>query len=341
VAKLLTRDDFREGVFIRDGHRCVVCGIGGKLDAHHILERRLFSDGGYYLDNGASVCGIHHIACEATDISVEEIRERAGITKKVIPEHFYDDQVYDKWGNPILPNGTRLIGELFFDESVQKILHDKLPLFTHYVKYPRTTHVPWSPGMNEDDRILRDMSAFSGMEVVVTEKMDGENTTLYSDYIHARSLDGRNHPSRNWVKNFWSSIAVDIPERWRVCGENLYAKHSIGYDNLETYFYGFSIWNDKNVCLSWDETLEWFKLLNIEPVPVLYRGMYDEKLIKNIALSWDNHEGYVVRSASEFSFGEFKKYVAKCVRKGHIQTTKHWMHGQKMEVNELKEKIYE
>lgn len=114
VPKLLTRDDFREGVFDRDGHKCVVCGSAGYLDAHHILERRLFADRGYYLDNGASVCEAHHMACERTDISVEEIREYAGIKKKIIPEHFYDDQVYDKWGNPILPNGQRLIGELFF-----------------------------------------------------------------------------------------------------------------------------------------------------------------------------------------------------------------------------------
>ena len=334
--KLLTRDEFREAVFARDGYRCVVCGFGGKLDAHHIIERRLWADGGYYLSNGASLCGIHHIAAERTDISVEEIKEYAGIVKKVIPEHFYDDQSYDKWGNPILPNGQRLIGELFFDESVQKVLQDKLNLFTHHVKYPRTTHVPWSPGMNEDDRILRDMNNFKGKEVVVTIKLDGENTSIYSDYIHARSLDGRNHPSRNWVKNFWSGISQDIPERWRVCGENLYAKHSISYDDLESYFYGFSIWNDKNICLSWDETLEWFKLLGIAPVPEVYRGMYDEKAIKAIDMPWETCEGYVIRTVDAFPFIDFKKNVAKCVRKGHITTTKHWMHGQIMEINKLK-----
>lgn len=50
---LLTRDQFREGVFARDAHRCVFCGRTaaetpeGKLDAHHIIERRLWGDGGY------------------------------------------------------------------------------------------------------------------------------------------------------------------------------------------------------------------------------------------------------------------------------------------------------
>lgn len=244
MSKLLTRDEFREGVFARDNYKCVICGAEGQ-DAHHILERRLWKDGGYYLDNGATVCGPCHIFCEKTDISVDEIREAAKV-KKIVPEHFYDDVDYDKWGNVILPNGNRMIGELFFDESVQKIIEDKLPLFTRYVKYPRTNHVPWSPGMNDDDRMHENMNHFSGKVVVVTEKMDGENTTMYSDYIHARSIDGRNHPSRNWVKNYWSTISQDIPEHWRICGENLYAEHSISYDNLETYFYGFSIWNEKN-----------------------------------------------------------------------------------------------
>ena len=51
----LTRDQFRNGVFARDGHKCVLCQAPGQ-DAHHIMERRLFPDGGYYLDNGATVC---------------------------------------------------------------------------------------------------------------------------------------------------------------------------------------------------------------------------------------------------------------------------------------------
>lgn len=54
---LLDRDSFRNGVLLRDGHKCVACGASGvRLDAHHIIERRLWDDGGYYLDNGATLC---------------------------------------------------------------------------------------------------------------------------------------------------------------------------------------------------------------------------------------------------------------------------------------------
>lgn len=337
--KLLTRDDFREGVFERDGHKCVFCNEPA-VDAHHIIERRLFSDGGYYLNNGASVCEKHHIECEQTKISVEDVRIACGITKPVIPEHLYDDHVYDKWGNTILPNGNRQIGELFHDESVQKVLKEGgvLPLFTHYVKYPRTHHLPWSESVNSDDRVISSLEQFVGKRVVVTEKMDGENTTMYSDYIHARSIDGRSHPSRDWIKQFHSQICYDIPERWRICVENLYAKHSIQYSDLESFCYGFSIWDEKNICLSWDETLEYFSLLGIKPVKVLYDGVFDEKEIKKLwnPKDWEITEGYVLRVADSFHYRDFRKFVAKFVRNGHIQTTKHWFYGQAVEPNMLK-----
>ncbi len=338
MQKLLTRDDFREGVFARDKDKCVFCGAPAK-DAHHILERRLFPDGGYYLNNGASVCEEHHIKCETTEISVDEVRRACGITKPVIPPHLYDDQEYDKWGNPVMPNGTRLKGELFFDVSVQAILKkgNKLGDFVHYVKYPRTQHVPWSEGMNEDDRLLDNMNEYKGKRVIVTEKMDGENTSMYTDYYHARSIDGRSHPSRAWAKQFWSQICGDIPTEWRVCGENLYAQHSIAYSNLTTYFMGFSIWNEKNVCLSWDETQTWFNLLGITSVPVLYDGVYDEVAIKKLydPKNWGSTEGYVIRVADEIAYGDFRKKVAKFVRQGHVQTNKHWMHGQAIIKNGL------
>lgn len=339
MSQLLSRDDFRDAVFARDKHQCVFCALPAQ-DAHHILERRLWPDGGYYLSNGASVCGQHHLECEMTKISVEEVRAAAGITKAILPPHLYPDHQYDKWGNPVLANGQRMKGELFFDESVQKILAagSALAHFTNKVKYARTHHLPWSEGLHSDDRLIETMDAFHGRRVIVTEKKDGENTTMYSDGLHARSVDGRHHPSRDWVKNLWSRISQDIPPDWRVCGENLYAQHSIAYENLPTYFMGFSIWDEQNNCLAWDDALEWFELLGIEPVPVLYDGIYDEAAIRALYDSkrdWASVEGYVVRLADSFSYGQFKHAVAKFVRKGHVQTTKHWMHGQPIRKNGL------
>lgn len=197
-----------------------------------------------------------------------------------------------------------------------------------YVKYPRTPHLPWSPGASDDDVLLADSFMFAGQDVVITEKLDGENTSMYQDHIHARSLDSRNHPSRAWVKAFHGSIAHLIPDGWRLCGENLYARHSLGYDNLKSYFYLFSLWNEHNVCLSWSETKEWAALLGLELPPVLFEGVWDEQQIQGIKLDLAKQEGYVVRTAEGFAYQDFQQHVAKWVRKGHVQTDQHWMHAE-------------
>jgi hypothetical protein len=334
---IMDRTSFRNQVFRRDNHKCILCTLPAK-DAHHIIERRLWSDGGYYVDNGVSVCEPCHIECEKTNISVEQVREAAGITNKILPPHLYSDEVYDKWGNMILPNGQRLRGELFEDESVQRILGEgnKLQLFTNFVKYPRTYHCPWSENMNPDDRMIESLEEFENKRVIVTIKMDGENTTLYNNYIHARSLDSRNHPSRNWVKNFHATIAHEIPVGYRVCGENLYAKHSIKYDNLLSYFYGFSLWQN-NKCLGWDETLEWFSLLGITSVPVLYDGIFNIDMIQNLwyDLDAEQNEGYVIRVAESFQYKDFRKKICKFVRKNHLQTIPHGWTTKQTEKNSL------
>ena len=195
------------------------------------------------------------------------------------------------------------------------------------IKYPRTPHLPWSQGVQSDDRIISEIP-FIGKNVVVTEKMDGENTTLYRDNLHARSLDSKGGADRDWVKTLWSQIRNDIPQGWRICGENLWARHSVPYSNLKSYFYGFSLW-DGNQCLPWGETLEYFDIIGVTPVPILYQGMWDEKTIRNLGETMDFSisEGYVVRLEDSFSYDNFATSVAKFVRKGHVQTSKHWRHS--------------
>jgi hypothetical protein len=343
---LLDRDTFRESVFERDGHKCVICGAPAK-DAHHILERRLFPDGGYYLDNGASLCEKHHLEAEMTTLTCDDIRDAAGIKSVVIPPHFYEDVEYDKWGNEILRNGTRIKGELFEDESVQKILEagNVLGEFTNRVKYARTFHLPWSPGMNRDDRMMTDTNIFRGQRIMIMEKMDGENTTMMRDIIHARSLDTDSHPARNWVKNLWAQISYEIPEDWRLCGENLYAKHAIYYTNangnaLKSYFLAFSMWNERNICLDWDETKEWFELLGLDTPTIFYDGIYDIDVITDLNNKMEDNpntiEGYVIRLAREYHYSEFREVCGKYVRKNHVLNSHgHWSQ-QKIIKNELR-----
>ena len=209
-----------------------------------------------------------------------------------------------------------------------KDLFKKKEKETRRFKYPRTPHLPWSPGATKDDVRCVSADIFRGKNIVITEKMDGENTTLYRDHMHARSVDSRHHPSRDWVKRLHASIAHEIPREWRVCGENLYAQHSIVYERLKSYFYGFSIWNGDNVCLSWKDTLEWFELLDFESPTVLYHGVWDEAEVRNIDIDVNRVEGYVVRLEDEIRYNDFSVSVAKWVRTGHVQTDKHWMHSE-------------
>jgi hypothetical protein len=339
---LLSRNEFRYQVFARDSYKCVVCKESA-TEVHHIIERRLWGkeqEGGYFLANGVSVCSDCHLKAERTEISCDKLRELAGIKEFPLPDHLYHDQPYDKWGNPILPNGMRLKGELFEEEPVQKMLAPMLALFTDRIKAPRTFHLPWSPGLRDDDKVLKDLSHLEKEEVIVSIKQDGENTTLYPDYLHARSIEYDPHPSRSWVKSLHAKIAHEIPKGWRIGGENLFARHSIHYQNLDDYFQVFAVWNSKNICQSWNETKEWAELLGLKTVPVIYEGAWDEKKIKGLyteTFNGDPCEGYVVRVRREFHYREFRDVVGKFVRAGHVsKDNDHWMH-QKVIPNKLKE----
>ncbi|MBT2449561.1 AAA family ATPase [Streptomyces sp. ISL-43] len=191
--------------------------------------------------------------------------------------------------------------------------------------YPRTPHLPWSPGASSDDVRTTRLDGLAGREVVVTEKLDGENTTLYADGLHARSLDSGHHPSRAWVKGLQSRIGAGIPAGWRVCGENVYARHSLAYEQLDSWFYGFSVW-DGDHCLDWDRTARFLRELGVPGPRVLWRGVFDERALRRLRLDTARQEGYVVRTAAGFARADFGRCVAKWVRGGHVATDTHWMY---------------
>lgn len=203
-------------------------------------------------------------------------------------------------------------------------------------KYPRTQHLPWSPGASRDDLVLSRCLDFQGKQVVVTEKMDGENTSIYTDTLHARSIESGYHASRNWVKALQARIGYRIPPGWRICGENLYAKHSLHYQGLPSYFLAFSVWNADNLCLSWQATLDFLAELELQTPKVLYQGVWQEKAIQGITLDTEVCEGYVVRLADAFTYENFARSVAKWVRPNHVTTDKHWRH-QPIQVNGLRQ----
>lgn len=199
-----------------------------------------------------------------------------------------------------------------------------------YYKYPKTWHFDYSkPDAHGNDRVHIGTEHFIGKEVVITEKLDGENTTMYSDKLHARSIDSGHHPSRAWVKAFHARIKYNIPDGLRICGENMQAKHAIYYDSLPSYFFLFGIYNDKNICLSWEDTKEAARIFGIPLVPVLYEGVWDQEKAHACYTGKSNfgseQEGYVVRLKDSFHYNDFANSVSKYVRPGHVAgDTEHW-----------------
>ncbi len=218
---------------------------------------------------------------------------------------------------------------------------------TQYVKYPRTFHLPFSQSNSSDDVWWKDCSLFEGKEVVISEKIDGESCSIYPDgHVHARSLDTDNHPSRTWIKRMAGEFSFNIPANHRICGENVYAYHSIFYTDLPSYFLAFGIYDGNNNCLSWQETEDICEILGLHTVPVIYKGIWSEKLIRNLWTGKGAYptyrtselqpefpkdfvpcdaEGYVVRFAESFHYDQFSKSCAKMVRKNHVTTDQHWM----------------
>ncbi len=205
------------------------------------------------------------------------------------------------------------------------------------IKYFRTPHLLESPGcLNDDKQLSSEDHFFSMEEVIITEKMDGENFTGYNDGgTHARSLDSNNHPSRNYAKAIWKKVCHDLPKGWRVCAENMYAKHSIHYSHIKSYLLVFSIWDDTNTCLDWDTTELWTNLLGLKTVPVIFKGNLSNKeqlsrFIQNtypeyVSKAPDQVEGFVIRNSAGFKYDDSELNIAKYVRPNHVQTDSHWL----------------
>lgn len=196
-------------------------------------------------------------------------------------------------------------------------------------KYPRTYHFSFSEGATSDDKITEDDFLLKNKKIVITEKMDGENTTIYNNYWHARSLTSSHQEYHSKLIRRMQEFQYLIPDNLRICGEDLCVKHSIYYDNLPDIFLAFSVWENE-ICYSWKDTLEICDMLEIKTVPVLYEGDFDLDLIKEIAkkVVKEGKEGIVVRSFDKFLYKDFSKNVMKFVRKNHVQTDKHWSKGE-------------
>lgn len=191
-------------------------------------------------------------------------------------------------------------------------------------KYPSTPHLQTSPGFDKND-IRGELASYVDY-VIVTEKMDGENTSLYSDgYVHARSVLGTGKEYQDWAVAKWRSVCHLLRPGWRICAENLYAEHSIRYENLKSYLMMFAVYDQNNYSRCWNEVEDDSITLGIPTVPVLWDGrLKDFPPDFHKTLDLTKQEGYVIRNLNSFHQDQFKENVAKWVRPNHITTDTHW-----------------
>lgn len=214
-------------------------------------------------------------------------------------------------------------------------------------KYNRTPHLPWSPGKGSDDKVAASVESLLGKELVITEKMDGSNTSLEKDGCFARTHSGApTHKSFDGLKALHARVKHSLENGMQYFGEWCYAKHSIEYKELPGYFLLFGVraldddfdneegrWMGPHCWASWDHLVEMAATLGLPTVPILWKGQVKtakelEVLTKALAaeksVCGGVREGVVVRLACAFLDDDFSESVMKYVRKNHVQTTEHW-----------------
>lgn len=201
------------------------------------------------------------------------------------------------------------------------------------MKYPRTFHTKFSPGATSDDKIAPDVEPLLNIDIVITEKLDGSNSSLTKGGVYGRShAEYSQNPWDKELWNLWRRIGKHIDEGVFLFGEGMEGIHSIEYSNLKSYFYLFGV-RDGNIWIPWTSVEEYAYLLDIPTVPVLFRGQVTsekqlqdltESLCKKPSELGGPREGVVIRNAGMFHSDHFSENVLKWVRKGHVTTDQHW-----------------
>lgn len=355
------RKKFRQEVFGRDNNNCIVPWCSNESDdAHHILERELWEDGGYIKDNGASVCNHHHKYAETNNIPPQAFYMWAGIENPPTPK-CVDTINVNKWGEEFdMPAWKNLRERIKYQSS-----RHLLPLYWH-------DNTLAQERIENDDTGLDSLESFVGIPLVITHKMDGSNCCLVKDRDNPVRARNGSRPTEDMKKLYrdgglyWTQEVYEkLPKRLQVFGEWMYAKHSIHYggkqadeddrvprlselveiDDERAYFQIFGVYDTElDIWLSWPETETVADKLGFPTTPVLYHeddndnATFDteyearQKLTDYARKVIDNGgEGIVVRSKFPFHYAQFGRKLGKYVRENHVKTDEHWKHQETIE----------
>lgn len=205
-------------------------------------------------------------------------------------------------------------------------------------KYPRTYHFGFSNSKTPDDKTSNDYSVLENKEIIIGEKLDGQNSGWNNCDVFARSHATPSElPWDKPIKEVHNKIKHVIGEDEWVFGESMVGIHSIEYKKLKSYYYIFGV-RVKDEWLSWDDVEDYAYCLNLPTVPTLFKGKCNDieakvlDLMKSPSIldgydtitGEETMEGVVVRNSNTFKDKDFNKNVLKMVREGHVKTDEHW-----------------
>ena len=212
----------------------------------------------------------------------------------------------------------------------------------NFNKFPRTPHLFVLPGINiRDDKVLpvEESESFYSNPIVIEEKVDGANLGISlgsSEEIKVQNRGNYIQPGADrqfdtlleWIYSRHDLIKNHVEGNYILFGEWCYYKHSIYYKALPDWFIGIDIFNiPANRFLNISNRNYLFSKLEIIPVPLIKRGIFNQKEIIEILedersrLGNEKLEGLYFRIEDE----NWLIKRAKVVRRNFIQNiTSHW-----------------
>lgn len=216
------------------------------------------------------------------------------------------------------------------------------------MKFPRTFHLPYSPGKGSDDKTMQPtyVSMFVDTPILITEKLDGENQFWSSTEFHLRSESSTGGQLRSKAKARHAAIKRFIPKNIGLFVEDISNKHSIEYkDTSEEFFVIRAIDTNEQRFLTWAETKAIAQSCGLPVVPTKYEGtaftdgMFEFVVNRHAetqsVLGGGESEGIVVSRVLDMRYPTEMWHVfnVKWVRANHVQTDEHWERTALKELN--------
>ena len=175
----------------------------------------------------------------------------------------------------------------------------------HRVKYPTIASLPWSEN-NKNNLTLLKMDGYFNKKIIITKLNNRPPISIYSDgYVHGVSTI-TTPIYKEQYNDLLKEVYSELEEGWRVCG--YLTKQKKAFITID------SIWNNKNECLSWEDTVEWCEILGLELPEILYKGIYNKEELLYVQLFKiieGLDYGYLIRSSEKIHYAEFAYKVAK------------------------------